>query len=168
LIGEWPHGNHGSPVWHLHESIDRLRNLCSNWMMVCFGSSGEYRNVGSSSWHGRVEEAFSSIVDKHGTPFSNIHMLRGLKCLEYKYPFHSVDSANIARNHARQMRNKGESAIDMIERFDHLSCPKVFYRKGGSGALSPTLAHKGIHELPLFRNYESQFPSPSTAHTTTR
>src|SRR6266851_5322295 len=28
LISEWPHGERGAPVWHLHEPIDRLIALC--------------------------------------------------------------------------------------------------------------------------------------------
>jgi hypothetical protein len=32
----------GAPVWHLHESLDRLRRLCDYTNRVCFGSSGAY------------------------------------------------------------------------------------------------------------------------------
>jgi hypothetical protein len=49
----------GAPVWHLHESLDRLRRLCDYTNRVCFGSSGAYATR-------RVEEAFNAISDPAG------------------------------------------------------------------------------------------------------
>jgi hypothetical protein len=31
LIEQWPHGQRGAPVWHMHEPIDRLKRLCDEW-----------------------------------------------------------------------------------------------------------------------------------------
>lgn len=55
----------GAPVWHLHEPIDRLRRLANGYERVCFGSSGQYREVGSDGWHRRVSEAFDELVQRH-------------------------------------------------------------------------------------------------------
>jgi hypothetical protein len=42
LIAQWPHGDRGAPVWHMHEPIDRLVSLIDGWPLVCVGSSGAY------------------------------------------------------------------------------------------------------------------------------
>lgn len=50
-----------APVWHLHEPIDRLINLCEEWPRVCFGSSGQYATIRTKLWHARMVEAFTAI-----------------------------------------------------------------------------------------------------------
>lgn len=88
----------GAPVWHLHEPIQRLQRLCDSYARVCFGSSGQYREVGTDQWHRRVTEAFNAIASPAGrVPW--IHMLRGMSLSGSHYPFASVDSTDIARNH---------------------------------------------------------------------
>lgn len=37
----------GAPVWHLHESLDRLQRLAAGYERVCFGSSGSYAQIGT-------------------------------------------------------------------------------------------------------------------------
>jgi hypothetical protein len=44
----------GAPVWHMHESLERLEQLASTYVRVCFGSSGEYATVGTSNWWSRM------------------------------------------------------------------------------------------------------------------
>src|SRR4029077_10074458 len=93
----------GTPVWHLHESLDRLRRLAHGYERVCFGSSGRYAQVGSHSWRLRIAEALDTISDDRGrVPW--IHMLRGLDLAGSHYPFASADSTNAARNHAGSWR----------------------------------------------------------------
>jgi len=99
LIKQWPHGNKGAPVWHMHEPIDRLLRLADEWPLVCFGSSGEYANVGDDKWHARAEQAFDELSVRYFRT-KPIHMLRGLSLAGSRYPFYSMDSTNIARNHA--------------------------------------------------------------------
>lgn len=100
LILEWPFGNRGSPVWHLHEPIDRLKRLVDTWPRVCFGSSGEYADPTSYRWRCRIDEAFNAICDD--LPSVWIHMLRAMKqACEGPWPFASADSTNTARNHHR-------------------------------------------------------------------
>lgn len=90
-----------APVWHLHESLDRLKRLCHTYGRVCFGSSGQYRTVGTDRWHRRVTEAFNAIASPAGrVPW--IHMLRGMSLSGSQYPFASVDSTDIARNHSQR------------------------------------------------------------------
>lgn len=101
LLGEWPSYIEAAPVWHLHESLDRLERLVS-WPRICLGSSGEYKTPGSRVWHKRMHEAMGVICDSDGAPKTRIHGLRmASKTLVCRYPFASVDSTNAVRN-ARQ------------------------------------------------------------------
>jgi hypothetical protein len=50
LPREW-----AAPVWHLHESLDRLRRLADAYPRICFGSSGEYAQPGGSAWRARID-----------------------------------------------------------------------------------------------------------------
>lgn len=105
------------PVWHLHESFTRLKRLADTYGRVCFGSSGVYSVVGNDPWRRRVTEAFDAIADPDGrVPW--IHMLRGMALSGQEFPFASVDSTDIARNH-----NRNGSARAMADRWDALQCP---------------------------------------------
>jgi hypothetical protein len=100
LIREWPHEKHFSaPVWHMHESIERLFDLAHFWPRVCIGSSGAYAQIGTPQWWTRISEALNSICDEHGRPATRLHGLRMLDpALFTKLPFASADSTNIGRN----------------------------------------------------------------------
>lgn len=100
LVEQWPHDKGvGAPVWHMHESIDRLKRLCKTWPRVCLGSSGEYSTVGTMKWWDRMELAMDSICDKDGYPPTKLHGLRMLNPKVFqKLPLASADSTNIGRN----------------------------------------------------------------------
>ena len=121
LIREWPHGNRGAPVWHLHEGFNHLLDLLDHWPRVCFGSSGQYSQVGSPSWHRRVERAWNEIAKRHQrTPW--LHMLRGMQASRWDYPFASVDSTDVARNHNREQN----TPIEMCDRWDQIQPPPIW------------------------------------------
>lgn len=115
------------PVWHMDEPISRLSNLCGRFDRVCVGSTAEYAVVGSPEWRQRMDEAFDELVGVFGK-VPKIHMLRGLQCLlpTYDYPFFSVDSTNIGRNHNR-LKGHGDlymwAVLQMINRWDRMNCP---------------------------------------------
>lgn len=118
LLDQWPHGDRGAPVWHLHEPIERLLSLLDAWPRVCFGSSGEYAQVMSMAWRRRIDKAWNEIARRHHrTPW--VHMLRGMQCSRREWPFASVDSTDVARNHRRRQN----SAREMAERWDQIQCP---------------------------------------------
>ncbi|KKL34018.1 hypothetical protein WR30_26150 [Burkholderia contaminans FFH2055] len=103
LLAEWPWRESapwvGAPVWHLHESLERLERLTFGWPRVCLGSSGEYAAVGTQVWYRRMAEAMDVLCDKHGRPICKIHGLRMLNPDVFtRFPFASADSTNIARN----------------------------------------------------------------------
>ena len=105
LLAEWPWrgtakgGSVGAPVWHMHESIDRLQRLANDWPRICIGSSGEFATVGDSRWWSRMADAMNSITDKQGIPVTKIHGLRMLNTEVFsRLPLASADSTNIAQN----------------------------------------------------------------------
>lgn len=121
LLAEWAWltaGYSTFPVWHLHESLARLRRLADTYGRVCFGSSGAYATVGNDPWRRRVTEAFDAIADPNGrVPW--VHMLRGMALSDQEFPFASVDSTDVARNHNRP----GNGARKMVDRWDAMQTP---------------------------------------------
>jgi hypothetical protein len=99
LVEAWPFGARGAPVWHLHESLERLLRLAGAWPLVCIGSSGAYATPGRPSWHARMVAAMNALCGD-GPPPCALHMLRGLAQCGGPYPFASADSTSIAVNHA--------------------------------------------------------------------
>jgi len=107
-----------APVWHLHESTDRILHFLDlGYTRICFGSSGEYREVGTDRWHHRITQAFNRLSCEGPIPW--VHMLRGMSLSGAHYPFASVDSTDVGRNHNR----KQNTAIAMANRWDALQCP---------------------------------------------
>lgn len=86
------------PVWHLHESLDRLNRLLE-YPRIALGSSGEYSVVGDTKWWSRIGEAMSIVCDSDGLPRAKLHGLRMLNPGVFsKLPLASADSCNVARN----------------------------------------------------------------------
>jgi hypothetical protein len=103
LLAEWPWAKTaphiGAPVWHLHESLERLNRLVKNFPRICLGSSGDFAQIGTSKWWTRMAEAMNVICDKSGRPCAKIHGLRMLNPEVYtRFPFASADSTNIGQN----------------------------------------------------------------------
>lgn len=102
LVQEWVELNAdiaSVPVWHLHESLNWLQFLVSNFGRIALGSSGDYSQPGSKSWEERMNEAFAVICDEQGRPKVKVHGLRMMDpTLFSRFPFASVDSCNVARN----------------------------------------------------------------------
>jgi hypothetical protein len=123
LIGQWfqRFGSYrqAAPVWHLHESFTRLERLVTGFDQVCFGSSGDYATIGSDRWNNRMNEVFNFICKGSGAPPCWIHMLRGMSLAGSIYPFASVDSTDVGRNHSRPQN----TADGMVARWDGMQCP---------------------------------------------
>jgi len=100
VLSEWPHGKFfGVPVYHLHESIDRLVRLAVDYPRIALGSSGQYHTPGMEIWWERIDEMFTAICDDDGLPICKVHGLRMLNPdIFTKLPFASADSTNIARS----------------------------------------------------------------------
>ena len=125
LLREWPHGDRGAPVWHMNEPMDRLYRLCDEWPKVCVGSTDEFWKVLSPEWERRMGDAFDGLAQRHKRlPW--LHMLRGMQLSKHHYPFASVDSTDVARNH--HLPHK--TAVGMVRRWDAMQCPAKWVRRG--------------------------------------
>lgn len=100
LLDEWPLPFwFGAPVWHMHESLDRLARLAQHYPRVCIGSSGNYATVGNDLWWKRIKKAMTASCSPDGRPLCKLHGLRMLNPKVFtQLPFASADSTNIGRN----------------------------------------------------------------------
>lgn len=98
LIKAWPFKIYtGAPVWHINESIKRLRWLASIFPRVCIGSSGEFDVTRREAFLQRAHQAISAIVNERGQPTCKLHGLRMLNPEIFsKLPLSSADSTNVA------------------------------------------------------------------------
>lgn len=97
--------SHGVPVWHMHESLERLSRLVKGWPRVAIGSSGQWPNPGTASWWLRMAEAMSVACDETGRPQCKLHGLRMLDpAIFHRLPLASADSTNAVRNSSSYRR----------------------------------------------------------------
>lgn len=88
-----------APVWHMHESLERLQYLIDHNQRICLGSSGQWSRPGSEGWWRRMAEAMSVACDEHGKPKRKLHGLRMLDpAIFTRLPLASADSTNAVRN----------------------------------------------------------------------
>lgn len=103
LLLEWPAHLPGVPVWHYHESTDRLRRLAETYPRICLGSSGEWPTPGTESWWERTAEIMDVVCDERGYPICKLHGLRMLNPEIFEnLPLESADSTNCVQNASRE------------------------------------------------------------------
>ena len=102
MLSEWPFRSPvGVPVWHLHESLGRLRMLVHDprFPRIALGSSGHYRKLRTRKWKERMAQAMEVICELGGRPLKKVHGLRMLDAKVFsRYPLASADSTNAVRN----------------------------------------------------------------------
>lgn len=87
------------PVFHLHESFEYLEFLIEKFNRIALGSSKEFATPKTEKWEQRMNDIFDFITDIDGKPEIPTHGLRMMDPTIFsRYPFSSVDSANVARN----------------------------------------------------------------------
>lgn len=91
LLGDWPFGQKGAPVWHMDGPIERLLRLCERYDRVCLGWTGT--KVGEPAYRSRMDEIGAAL----GNRWPVLHMLRGT-AVAFDYPFDSADSTSLAQN----------------------------------------------------------------------
>lgn len=121
LLAQWPFKHRGAPVWHMDEPVDRLLRLTEWFPKVCVGSTSVYAQVLSPDWQRRMDEAWDRLMMVHRRP-PWVHMLRGMRCVDERWPFASVDSTDLGRNHNRAGK-RGRTILDMLNRWDVQQCP---------------------------------------------
>lgn len=124
LLNRWPHGQRGAPVFHLTEDfmppLSRLLRLLDEWPRVCIGWAHPPKThpINGPAFERAMDEAWNEIARRHRrTP--NVHMFRGMQLLRSRWPFASVDSTDVARNHNRAQN----TALKMAARWDAAQCP---------------------------------------------
>jgi hypothetical protein len=136
LLADWPFGLSGVPVWHMHESIERLELLAAVWPVVAIGSSGEFRSPGTASWWARIGEAMARVCDAEGRPPCKFHGLRMLNpAIFSRLPLASADSTNATMNAGNLSRfgmykapNAGTRAHVIAERIEAHNSAAVWAR----------------------------------------
>ena len=95
LIDDWPFKRHlGVPVWHLNESVGRLKHLAFDWPSVALGST-EGMEPGSEKFWSRMAIILDAVCDERGRPGCKLHGLRMLDPDIFRFvPLASADSAN--------------------------------------------------------------------------
>lgn len=120
-------GRLGVPVWHLHESFDRLARLCEVYPRVALGSSGQWAEVGTHDWWQRMGAAMDAVCNDLGQPPTKLHGLRMLNPTVFSHlPLSSADSTNVARNHNRRTHQLTQhmEALALVSRIEgHASAP---------------------------------------------
>jgi len=123
-----------APVWHLHESTDRLRMLVDRFDIVCLGSSGDYKSPGGKRWWIRIGEAMKAACDEHGRPIAKLHGLRMLNPKIFtRIPLSSADSTNCARNSTCNERfgmypspHRFQRAVNIADRIEIHQSPPIW------------------------------------------
>ena len=120
MVKSWPFRKEmGIPVWHLGLSISYLIELCDAWGRVCFGSAGEFWQIGTTKWCHRMDEAFNALVNTYGRQIPWVHGMRMLGQSSGPWPLASADSTNVALHHAEHL----ECAGCMAKRIDSTNPP---------------------------------------------
>lgn len=149
LISQWlqhmPRISGGIPVWHLHESLDRLKYLITCvesrvFPEIAIGSSGQWSDPGTDAWWIRIGEAMEIACDEQGRPRVKMHGLRMLSPTIFSHlPLASADSCNVALNckldkkwtGAYQPITEGQRALVLAERIElHAAASKWSRRHG--------------------------------------
>ncbi len=137
-------GRYGVPVWHMHESLDRLWRLCDRWPTVALGSSGQWATPGTAGWWARMSEALDAICDEHGRPAARLHGLRMLDPEIFtRLPLASADSTNAAVNSGSLSRfgiyqppTAAQRAEVIAERIEAQNSAPVWVRRAQQVALA--------------------------------
>lgn len=132
LMELWPFPGIGVPVFHLHESNERLTWICKNYKRIAIGGSCQYKQVGGKEWWERINEVMDLLCDKDGRPTVKIH---GLRMLDHdivcNLPLSSADSCSLginvgldaSWNGRNQPLTKEARAMILRHRIEHYNSP---------------------------------------------
>lgn len=86
------------PVWHMHESMEKLGWLVDDFPRVAIGSSAQFAKIATKAWWPRIAEAMTVACDAEGYPKTRLHGLRQMDPRVFSViPYSSVDSTAVAR-----------------------------------------------------------------------
>lgn len=123
LIKEWPHGDRGAPVFHfdaeMSHGLDRLLRLLDEWPRVCIGWTERDLQILGDDHQRALDLIWNAIEKRHGRRTPLVHHFRGTQLATHRWPFASLDSTDVARNHNRPQN----TALAMADRWDAANCP---------------------------------------------
>lgn len=120
----WPFSKELSwAVWHLDKPMSYLQEIVDEYGSVCFGSAGEYWQIGTDKWMRRMDEAFSLLSKMKIMPW--VHGLR-MSAQAGDWPLASVDSTNVARNHNGSSKCPPKDILKMAQKIESVHQPKIW------------------------------------------
>jgi hypothetical protein len=141
LLESWPLPVGVSvPVYHLHESLDRLERLIAVYPRIMLGSSGQYKDIGKPLWWQRIAEVMDVVCDDDGMPRVKLHGARMLDPDIYSHlPLSSGDSTNAARNAGYDVAwngpyappDRASRAMILMNRIESHASARRWCRSGG-------------------------------------
>ncbi|MDZ4345723.1 MAG: hypothetical protein U1E51_25190 [Candidatus Binatia bacterium] len=141
LLEAWPTDIRGVPVWHMHESIDRLTRLANEYETVALGSSGHWPTPGEANWWNRMADVMEAICDDGGRPPCRLHGLRMLDPdIFTRLPLSSADSVNAGLNNNRHTRfgmyvppTAAQRTVVIMDRIEAQSSAPIWIRINQNG-----------------------------------
>lgn len=123
LLKEWPHGRErGAPVYHLDASFtqppERMLRLLDEYPRVCIGWAEKSLPILGED-HERCQDILWNEIAKRHQRTPVIHHFRGTQLSRHRWPYASLDSTDVARNHNRPQND----ALKMADRWDAANCP---------------------------------------------
>lgn len=133
------------PVWHLHESFERLERLVRGvlggvYNRIALGSSGQWSTPGTPEWWARMDEVRPVVCDENNRPIVKLHGLRMLNPTIFSHiPLASADSCNVAMNIGKDTKWSGtyqpmtelQRALVLAERIElHAAASRWSQRAG--------------------------------------
>jgi hypothetical protein len=129
LLKEWPHGpERGAPVYHLDAEMmqppERMLRLLDVYPRVCIGWAEKKLPILGSDHQRCLDKLWNEIAKRHRrTPV--VHHFRGTQLVKHRWPFATLDSTDVARNHNRPQN----TARAMADRWDAAQCPARWARR---------------------------------------
>lgn len=123
MLREWPHGrDRGAPVFHLDadftQPVDRMLRLLDEYPRVCIGWAEKDLPILGND-HQRCQDVLWNEIAKRHKRTPVIHHFRGTQLVTHRWPYASLDSTDVARNHNRPQN----TAEKMADRWDAAQCP---------------------------------------------
>lgn len=98
LLEAWPF-DHGVPVWHMGQSVERINRLQSNYERIAIGGAAAFDKIMSPAWWAEINKFFKAICTPDGLPRVKIHGLLMLNPKIFtRLPLSSADSTSLGRN----------------------------------------------------------------------
>lgn len=110
-------------VWHLDKPLSYLQEIVNEDGAVCFGSAGEYWQIGTDKWVKRMDEAFTLLSKMRTMPW--VHGLR-MSAQAGNWPLASVDSTNVARNHSGSQKSPSKDIVKMAHKIESVHQPRTW------------------------------------------